>query len=264
MGDIRIKDVLGTMILRKPVTVLPKDRLKKALEIMSKNDFSQLPVVEDGKLRGLLSYKSIVKQIELQSLDEERAKNTMAVCDMQVRHFTDPDPDVLSLDDSIFTLFKKTRAEEAILIGKSGKEPKYILTNYDVVDILAKLSEVFLLVEQIEESVRNIIKKQLAKEGLSYKEAVQKVNQNMPEERAFPEEIEKMSWENYKEFINRKECWNPYFCTIFDSRSLVEKYFSVVRDLRNDVFHFRKLSYTLDASETRKLKKIRAWLKNFE
>jgi len=59
MINIKIQDVIEK--LSKPVVVSPETQLKHALKIMSDNNYSQLPVVEDGKCRGMLSYKSIMK-----------------------------------------------------------------------------------------------------------------------------------------------------------------------------------------------------------
>lgn len=184
--------------------------------------------------------------------------------DLSVRHFTDPNAEFLSLSDSIFKLFKMTKAEDVVLIGENGSAPQYIITSSDVVAILEKLSNAFLLIEQIEDSLRVVIKKQLTMHGLNYSEVVQKMNQKLPERRWLPETIEKMSWENYIDFIAHKEYWTSLFSTIFNDETLVRKYLSFVRDLRNEVFHFRRLSHTLNDSEIKELKRISAWLTNFE
>jgi len=266
LGEITIQDVIEGMNLSEPVTVTPETRLRDALQIMSSNGFSQLPVVKEDKLKGMLSYKSIVKQMELNQ-DFERKKGSIALLELAVRHFTDPDAKALSLDDSVFELFKVTKAEDAVVIGETGGKPRYVITNFDAVNILERLSEVFLLIEQIEDMLRSILKKQLETQGLDLSEIVQKINQNLgPAQQSYhlPRTIEKMSWDNYITFITNKESWTPLFSKMFETITSVKNYFSFVRDLRNDVFHFRKLSHTLGDSEINKLGRIKAWLKNFQ
>jgi len=265
MSKIMIQDILKEINLSKPRTVSPETRLRRALQIMSKKKFSQLPVVQEGKFRGMLSYKSIVKQVELsQDLTAKDKKGSITVLDLPVKHFTDPYAKFLSLRDNIFDLFRITKEEDTVLIGEDGSEPQYIITNFNVVNILEKLSDAFLLIEQIEDSLRSIIKKQLATQDLDCSEIVQKINQNLQPPYALPEKIEKMSWEHYIILTTNKECWNRLFSRVFNTITSVKSYFSFVRDIRNDVFHFRRLSHTLSKSEINKLKRIKAWLKNFE
>jgi predicted transcriptional regulator len=265
MSKITIQDIIRGMKLRKPVTVNPETQLRVALQIMSRKSFSQLPVVKEGKLQGMLSYKSVVKQMELSlDLTEKYRKDPIIVLELPVKHFIDSCAKSLSLSDGIFELLNATKAEDAVLIGETGSEPQYIITNFDVVNILERLSDAFLLIEQIESSLRSIIKRQLATQGLDCSEIVRKINQKLSPTYALPVRIEKMSWEHYIILITNSECWNRYFSKIFNTIALVKSYFSFVRDIRNDVFHFRRLSHTLRASEINKLEKIKEWLKNFE
>jgi len=265
MSKIMIHDIIKEIKLSKPITVSPETRLRLALRIMSNRNFSQLPVVQEGMFRGMLSYKSIVKQVELiQDLTTQHKKGSIDILGLPVKHFTDPDAEFLSLQDSIFDLFRRTKAEDAVLIGEDGSDPQYIITNFDVVEILEKLSDAFLLIEQIEDSLRSIIKKQLATHGLGCSEIVQKINQKLPPLYALPEEIEKMSWEHYIVLITNKECWDRLFSKVFNTQTSVTSYFSFVRDIRNDVFHFRRLSHTLSEPEINNLERIKVWLKNFQ
>ena len=54
------------------VSVGPRDSLQRALEALAKGDFEQVPVVEDGKLVGVVTRADIVRQIQLrEALDLE-------------------------------------------------------------------------------------------------------------------------------------------------------------------------------------------------
>ena len=57
------------------VTVKPSDPLTTALEALGRGDYEQLPVVDDGRLVGMLSRGDILRQIQLrEELDLESSE----------------------------------------------------------------------------------------------------------------------------------------------------------------------------------------------
>ncbi len=50
-----------TLMSTPPITVSPKDEIKKAMEILVERNIGRLPVVEDGKLVGIVSRDDIIK-----------------------------------------------------------------------------------------------------------------------------------------------------------------------------------------------------------
>lgn len=54
------------------ITVAPDDSLMQALEALGKGDFEQVPVVERGRLLGLLTRADIVRAIQVRELVDER------------------------------------------------------------------------------------------------------------------------------------------------------------------------------------------------
>ena len=51
----------GEIMTRDPVTLSPDDGVKKAAELMAKCQVRRLPVVQDGRLRGMLSLGDVAK-----------------------------------------------------------------------------------------------------------------------------------------------------------------------------------------------------------
>ena len=52
-----IKDIMTV----NPITIAPNDTVEKAAEILSKKRFQSLPVVEDGRIVGILTTRDLVK-----------------------------------------------------------------------------------------------------------------------------------------------------------------------------------------------------------
>jgi CBS domain-containing protein len=49
------------------VTVTPRSTLAEALEALGKGDFEQVPVVEDGRVLGLITRADVVRQFQLRA-----------------------------------------------------------------------------------------------------------------------------------------------------------------------------------------------------
>jgi CBS domain-containing protein len=61
-----VKDILSLAI----VTVAPHDSIKRAMSLMTRHRVRQLPVIEDGRLAGIVSVGDVVKQ-RLDDLETE-------------------------------------------------------------------------------------------------------------------------------------------------------------------------------------------------
>ena len=268
MDDPCIGEILKIMKLNKPITIEPEESLSNALRIMEDNKFSQLPVLQKSTHRclGLLSFKSIVKQIQLKENLRKRESKKADLLSLPVKHFTDPNPVYVSSRDIVYELFKIVKDEDAVLVGRRCKKPSFLVTSYDLVEIAEKMFEAFLLIQHIETSIRSIIQHQLEKHNQNFSETAQKVNQPLAAsgcKTLLPTDtVEKMTIDNYKVFIENNDNFRSLFFEVFNDINIVRDRLEFVRDLRNDVFHFRKPAYSLEEAQIRNLKKIEKWLRN--
>ena len=60
-ADLDAKFSLDAIMTKNPVFVHPNDLIEKAIEILSEGKFQALPVVEDGKIVGIVTNKDIVR-----------------------------------------------------------------------------------------------------------------------------------------------------------------------------------------------------------
>ena len=60
-AELDAKFKLETIMTKNPVFVHPNDLVEKAIEILSEGKFQALPVVEEGKIVGIITNKDIVR-----------------------------------------------------------------------------------------------------------------------------------------------------------------------------------------------------------
>lgn len=211
----------------EPVTVRPDDSILEALEVMLENDFDQLPVVDDGYVEGVITYKSVAKYVK--SIDEPRIDQT------SVSIALNRDPEFVDLNHDIFELFETLAEDEYVLIGdRRGVDG--ILTRYDVFYFLEYQVEPFLKIGEIEESLRAL-----------FDDSIEDTNQRIREtfaDRAEhderydpPERLEEFSFDEYRMFMMRNLDQLP--SAISRERDTVEELLEEIRDIRNALFHFR-------------------------
>jgi CBS domain-containing protein len=61
LADLDTKFKLEDVMSKSPVYVHPNDLVQKAIEILSEGKFQALPVVEEGKIVGIVTNKDIVR-----------------------------------------------------------------------------------------------------------------------------------------------------------------------------------------------------------
>jgi CBS domain-containing protein len=133
------------------ITISPNESLQNAVAIMIEYDYSQLPVVENGKPYGnpasLVTSNSIARALRIfgSSLQE------LCVRDAIVNART------ISADEDLFSKMNDL-LDAAILILKSDGTIGGIVTNYDTMQYLRHRAEDVLLVEDIETTLKDHIR----------------------------------------------------------------------------------------------------------
>ena len=62
-GTCRLESAVGAIMTREVITIRPDQSLQEAMQMMSREHFRHLPVVADGKLRGLISIGDVVRAV---------------------------------------------------------------------------------------------------------------------------------------------------------------------------------------------------------
>lgn len=140
---------------KTPVSVSPDTAIAEAITIMLMNDFSQLPVMtSDREVKGLISWKSL-------GTLWSQGRDCSRVGDAMDRHSE------IEAEASLFDAIALLRRDDCVLVRDRQKRISGIITSYDVSVTFSELSEPFLILDEIENHIRQLIEGKFTKEELS-------------------------------------------------------------------------------------------------
>ncbi|RAK63821.1 CBS domain-containing protein [Hymenobacter edaphi] len=149
-----------------PVTVSPENSLTEALSLMLKNDFSQLPVLdEDGRPTGIVTTDSIARAL----LNLGTKVRDLHVIDAVIKAPTFP------VDEDLLYLLDFLLKSSAVLIVDGGRKLIGIITDYDTTQYFRGRAEDIVLVEDIESTLKAHIRNtysSIEEESTALQEAV--------------------------------------------------------------------------------------------
>lgn len=230
--------------------VSPGTPVCEALQIMREHQYSQLPVMLGRRVIGVVSFRSIAtraialghESVDLGSLPVEEF-----VEDLEYTH----------IFEDFAKVFPTLDRDDAILVGRPDRL-QGIVTAMDVVHHLHKTARAFVLLAEIEQTLRRLIRASVDRNDLLT--CVQTaLTHYKPSKR--PSELEEMYFYDLIQIIVSEKTW-PSFQAAFGGigewhRHRTKSILTEVKRLRNDVFHFKR---ELDEDDHDKLEECRIWL----
>lgn len=134
------------------ITISPNATLQEAVALMIENDFSQLPIVEDGK-----PYGSPASFVTSTSIARALRYFGTPLKDLRVRDATVPARTV-SADEDLFSKMDDLLDAYAVLVLNSDGTIAGIVTNYDTTQYFRRRAEDMLLVEDIETTLKDHVR----------------------------------------------------------------------------------------------------------
>lgn len=210
-------------------SVATDQSLLSALETMFEEEYTQLGVKREDELVGMVSYRSIARVLKVMrkmgiEKDLPGRRVTMAIEDLE--------PTVTPNDD-ITVLFDLLDKSSYVLIEPEEGGSYEILTNYDLLHFIQESSEPFLLVEEIERTVRDLMKS-VFPERLS--DELNEAFENM-DDFPTPDTVTDCSFGHYPIFLSKN--WNEFEGYFEEDRDFVTNLLDQIGDIRNQLFHFR-------------------------
>jgi CBS domain-containing protein len=128
-----------------PVSVLPSDTVRRATTIMLRENYSQLPVIDEGgHLHGIFSWKSLGSRQALgQSCEHVRDATDIAY--------------QVTTEMPLLRVMKLIEEHDCVFLMNDQKKVMSIITHYDISGTFAELSEPFLVLREIEIHLRGFI-----------------------------------------------------------------------------------------------------------
>ena len=111
------------IMTRDVIVTTPKEKIKKVCEIMVKNAISQVPVLEDGRVVGMITEEGIVKNLS-SNIAEERVENIM-----------EPPLPTVPEDTDVAAIRSILETHSGVLVTRKGKLVG-IITRSDLLKVI--------------------------------------------------------------------------------------------------------------------------------
>ncbi len=215
------------------VSVTPQTPVGEALTIMLEKRFSQLPVIENSEVIGVFSLWSLTQNLMLSpSIKVANLLETMEVGELMEQL-----PKVTVMD-SIHSILGQLERHDAVLVN-SPHGLQAVATPIDVLRYFYKVARPYILLQEVELALRSLI--ELCAPGDKLTECIHAALARSYEARklAVPTGLTEITFDDYRSIIVCKANWQFFEELLGRNRDLVSAKLERLRNIRNDVFHFR-------------------------
>jgi predicted transcriptional regulator len=234
------------------VSVPPEMQVAEALELLGRHGFSQVPVVVNRQVLGLFSYRSFAQAV-IKLVGEAKKKNRgFDPLEVFVEDCIEK-PTFARVTDEFRSWFDAIDKQDAVLVGDPNRL-QGIVTAMDILRYLYQVASPFVLVAEVELSLRALIRMAVTEDVLV--ECAKTCLTNYSEDKR-PARLEDMTFNDYVQIIGDGRNWVHFQPLMGGNRERTRTKLEQLRDLRNDVFHFRR-EITVQDYET--LSGLRDWM----
>jgi CBS domain-containing protein len=212
----------------QPVSVQLTDTVETAVALMEKHDFGQLPIVDgQGRPQGMVTHESILRAMYL--IEEPIGK-------LQLAHArVDVDARVYDADSYLFNLFDELKRRSAVLIVDGQRQLEGIITSWDVMEFFRKQTQDFLLVQQVEETLKQFILLRITDENAAQLQA--EIDELLPHRRGA--DFQDLYFREYILLFTHQKVWPLYEPVFRLSHVAMERLLRPLNKVRNRLAHFR-------------------------
>ena len=234
------------------VTVPPNTPVREALAVLEENGFSQVPVVAAGRhVLGLFSHRSFARVVA-----EMFGEQGVDLGEIHVSEFVDP-PEYVRLNEELPRTFDALDRDNAVLVD-TERSLIGILTPVDMLRYLYEIANPFVAIAEIELTLREIISECCPGDILDgcVRAAIQGER-----DKEKSKVMEEMTFGDYVQLVSHGNNWG-HFSHVFGGssdlqRKRARRKLEAMRDLRNDIFHFKRRITGKDRAD---LQVHRRWL----
>ena len=215
------------------VSVTPQTPAGEALKLMLEKRFTQLPVMENGEVLGVFSLWSLAQNLVL----SPGIKVENLLKSMEVGELMEQLPKV-TVKESVHSILGLLERHDAVLVD-SPHGLQAVATSSDVLRYFYKVARPYILLQEIELALRNLI--ELCAPDEKLKDCIDRALAKSYEARKWsvPTNLKEMSFEDYRAIIICSANWPVFEGLLGHNRDLVSAKLERLREIRNEVFHFR-------------------------
>ena len=219
--------------------------VKEAIPFMIENNYSQVPAVIGSHVLGVFSFRSFTKK----GLE---CPEGVDIFSLPVEEFLE-ELTFSPIDHELLPLLDEFELKDAILIG-TNKQLQGIVTSIDVIQLFKKLSLSYIMIREIELTIRNLIKLSIDVQKLI--ECAKRVLNHYDEEN-LPDSLEDMTLNDQIQIITYGDIWNLFEPNFGPNRYILSSILRPIPELRNIVFHFKR---ELTDTDFKTIKTTRDWM----
>ena len=214
---------------KEPISINRDSTLKEAITLMMMHSYSQLPVLN--------SPRNVIGYVSWETIGYAIANG----CDSkEIKDYINPDVALLSYETPLLEAISIIINKEFVLVYKSDKTITGIVTIADVSEQFLSVTEPFILLEQIENHIRQILNKKFLVSDLKEFCKTGEVERDI-------EFIDDLNFGDYIHIVGKPENWDKLNLAI--ERSHFIKQLDKIRQIRNDVMHFDPEGITQEQRE---------------
>jgi predicted transcriptional regulator len=202
---------------QKLLTVPAHCKVREAVRLMREHGYSQVPVVNNGEVLGVFSYRSLAIEASRSTLEEWNA-HKCAPGDLNVDEFLEQF-DFSRVTSEMHKVFDGMERDNGVLIG-TPERLIGILTPMDFLRYLYRVASPFVLVSEIELALRALIRRAI------------------PPEQS-PPSLEEMTFGKYQRLVTNESTWPQFEPLLGGTRTRAFAKLEEVRTIRNNLFHFK-------------------------
>ena len=223
-------------------TVAPTCSARDAVDLMLKSGYSQLPIVSDGKVWGVFSYRSFARRATRQSMDQLR-QYKVAPGELEVTEYQET-WSFAQVTDEMKRVLQPLDADGGVLVG-SESDLLGVLTPMDFLHYLYQAARPFVMLSEIELGLRELLRRAMTPEQLVEAAArclarKSRNDQDSRNEQDVPKRLEDMTFGDYQGLISNGENWRLLEAYFGRRQGITNGRLEEIRELRNAVFHFRR------------------------
>jgi predicted transcriptional regulator len=218
------------------LTVPPTCLVREAIALMRKHGYSQLPVVENGEVLGVFSYRSFAQEAAASNLDDW-TRQKCAPGDLRVDEFLEPF-EFARVTEEMSRVFDAMDRDNGVLIG-APERLIGILTPMDFLRYLYQVASPFVMVSEIELALRALIRNALSPEQI-VKAALRCLASAYKNVDDVPTRLEDMTFDNYQAMLSHGENWTEFERVFGGTRTRTSGKLKEIGAIRNDLFHFKR------------------------
>lgn len=200
-----------------PMTIKAESSLKEAISKMVFHNYSQLPVMSGERdIKGFISWETIGSAL------------ASGVNSDVVKDYINKDIKIIPHDTPLLNAIKTVYNNGFVVVKAQDGKICGIVTTTDISSQFLKMTEPFLLLEQIENYIRRILNKRVLQEELK------KLCKD--DDKRIVGSIDDLNFGEYIRLIQNPKIWEKLELSV-DKSFFVGKLDSI-REIRNDIMHF--------------------------